>query len=172
MIRALIFLTLIASPAIATDAVGNRLGVFVEGCRIALTSADTSPFATLDIESEMESDTVSVFGWRDGVTGASVSLLYKGKSKSKGICDISYVSDPDGVSESEEMDRLRISLATNTMQGAHVIENSMSGPVILHCYGKQGLALFLDPSAVGKGFAAQISTIEKARMDIDCEGET
>jgi len=116
----------------------------------------------------METETVSVFGWQDGVTGASVSILYKGKSKSKGVCDIAYVSDPDEVSESDEMDRLRISLATNAMQGEHVIENSMSGPVILHCYEEKGLALFLDPSAVGKGFAAQISTIEKARMDIEC----
>ena len=169
MIKPLGIAVIAAGPALATDAVGHRLAGFVDGCRVALTAADTSAFAELEIESEMETDTVSVFGWRDGVTGASVSILYKGKSKSKGICDIAYVSDPDGVSESEEMDRLRLSLATNAMQGAHVIENSMSGPVILHCHGKQGLALFLDPSAVGKGFAAQISTIEKARMDIDCE---
>lgn len=159
---------IVASPSLATGAVGYRLGNFVEGCRIALTTADITAFDQLDIVTEMETETVSVFGWQDGVTGASVSILYKGKSKSKGVCDIAYVSDPDGISESEEMDRLRISLATDAMQGEHVIENSMSGPVILHCYEGKGLALFLDPSAVGKGFAAQISTIEKARMDIEC----
>ena len=157
-----------AFPAMATDAVGYRLGELVKGCRTALTTADISPFADLDIESELETKTVSIFGWLDGVTGASVSVLYKGKSRAKGICDIAYVSDPDGISESEEMDRLRIRLVTDSMQNPHVIENSMSGPVILHCHDGQGLALFLDPAAVGKGFTAQISTIEKARMDIDC----
>jgi len=118
----------------------------------------------------METETVAVLGWSDGVTGATVSLLFKGKSRKNGICDIAYVSDPDGVSENAEMDRLRLSIATKAMQVIHAIENTMSGPVIVHCHNKRGLGLFLDPAAVGKGFAAQITTVSKDR--IDCEAPT
>ncbi|MEM7241489.1 MAG: hypothetical protein AAF429_04825 [Pseudomonadota bacterium] len=172
MIRMLVALLVLSSPSFATDAVVYRLGGFIEGCRAALTASDISQFEDLEVTSEMETDTVSIFGWSDGVTGATVSILFKGKSRKKGICDVAYVSDPDGIDETAEMDRLRVTLAEAAMTGPHVIEDSMSGPVILHCHNGRGLALFLDPKAVGKGFSAQISTIEKARMDIECEGET
>jgi hypothetical protein len=152
----------------AQAGMAERLEGYVAGCRDALVMGDVSSFADLTLETETVTEAVTVMGWR-GVEegGLTVSLLRRGAGS--GVCDVSYRPlgpTPDLLAA---LDALAARLAVAEMaKDPSRVEMAQAGQVILSCAGARGMALFLDPTAKGQGFAAQLANVPPHRMT--CEG--
>jgi len=146
----------------------DRLETYVSGCRTAVLTGELAAFADLDIETETITETGTGMGWRGADEGGlTVSLLRRGESA--GVCDVAY--RPLGPSEETivALDALREQLATQALSKVpSKVELAQAGQVILTCDQGRGMALFLDPTAQGVGFAAQVATVPAHRMR--CQG--
>ena len=158
-------LGLVAMPAQA--GMGARLIGYVDGCRAALAVGDESAFADLAVETETTSETLRIRGWRGQAhKGLTVSLLLRiSGDKRSGVCDVSF-REP-GTSAEMLADVSNASLSLTEMLKArpeHQIDHKQAGEVVMTCDQGRGFAHFLDPNALGRGFAAQIALVPKSKM--------
>ncbi|MEL7116757.1 MAG: hypothetical protein AAGP08_14445 [Pseudomonadota bacterium] len=146
----------------------DRLEGYVDGCRDALLSGNVSHFAELTLETETVTDAVTVMGWRGPEEGGlTVSLLRRGTSS--GVCDVAYRPLAPSADLVESLATLTEALAVADLaKEPNRVELVQAGQVILTCAKGQGMALYLDPTAKGVGFAAQVATVPPHRMK--CEG--
>ena len=108
-----------------------------------------------------------MLGWRDAEEGGlTVSLLRRGAGA--GVCDVVFRPLGPSADELAALDALRERLATEEMAKIpSKVELVQAGQVILTCAGGKGMALYLDPTAQGVGFAAQVATVPGSRMECD-----
>lgn len=156
---------LMAQAAMARGGMADRLGGYVAGCRAALLTGDVSAFRDLTVETEMVTDTVSVMGWRGADQGGlTVSLLRRGASS--GVCDVAFRPLGPDAAELDALARLAEDLAVAELAKPDArVEMAQAGQVVLACDQGRGTALFLDPTAKGQGFAAQLATVPPHRME-------
>ena len=142
----------------------DRLAGYIDGCRTALLTGDVVAFDDLEVETQTVTDTVSILGWRDGQEGGlTVSLLRRGETS--GVCDIAYRPLGPTSEELTELAEMAERMAVQEMEKhPSKVEMAQAGQVILTCAGDRGMALFLDPTAKGQGFAAQVATVAQNRM--------
>ena len=149
----------------------DRLAGYVAACEGALLTGNVAAFADLDIETEQVSETLSIFGWRGAAEpGLTVSVLVRSnEGRRTGVCDVSYLPTQPDAEVMAGVAALPGDLAAAAMEDpGHRLELTPSGQVILTCAGARGLALFMDPDAQARGFAAQVATVPPHRMS--CEG--
>ena len=162
---ALIGAFLFAVPAQA--GMGARLLTYVEGCRAALASGDETAFADLAVETETTSETLRIRGWRGAAhQGLTVSLLLRitGEKRS-GVCDVSFREPGSSAEMLAEVSNASLSLTESLKaRPEHKVEFKQAGEVVMTCDQGRGFAHFLDPNALGRGFAAQIALLPKSRM--------
>ena len=156
---------LVAMPVQA--GMGARLIGYVDGCRAALAVGDESGFADLALETETTSESLRIRGWR-GVEhkGLTVSLLLRiSETKRSGVCDVSFRDTDSSAEMLAEVSNASLSLTQSLKsQPGHRVEHKQAGEVVMICDQGRGFAHFLDPNALGRGFAAQIALVPKSKM--------
>ncbi|KMW60183.1 hypothetical protein AIOL_000336 [Candidatus Rhodobacter oscarellae] len=142
----------------------ERLAGYVEGCRAALLTGEVGAFADLEEETRAVTETVTILGWRGADEGGlTVSLLRRGEAS--GVCDVAYRPLGPDAAELTALAQLSEALAVAEMaKPGSKVELAQAGQVILTCAETRGMALFLDPTAKGRGFAAQLATVPAYRM--------
>lgn len=160
---AALFLT--TSAFAANASIVEKLSGYVHGCETALLSGDLAAFDGMAVETETITESVEIFGWRDGEV--VVSLLVRIGAKRSGVCDIAY--QPASLSDDAviALQMLQKNLQAPLLQGKHKFETVASGQILLSCSGERGMALFIDPAATASGFAAQVATVPAHRMGCD-----
>ena len=157
-------LLLSLQAATAQASIASRVAGYVEGCRAAVLSGDLSAFSDLSLETETITETVAVRGWRGTEEGGlTVSLMQRGASA--GVCDVSYRPLGPAADLLRDLSALAETLAVDLLaEPSTRSEMAQAGQVILTCVEGRGMAMFLDPTAKGQGFAAQIATVPASRI--------
>ena len=158
-------LAVLAVPAQA--GMGARLVGYVEGCRLALASGDESGFADLAVETETTNETLRIRGWRGTAhRGLTVSLLLRiNGEKRSGVCDVSFREPGSSAEMLADVSNASLGLSESLKaRPEHLVEHKQAGEVVMTCDQGRGFAHFLDPNALGRGFAAQIALVPKSKM--------
>ena len=159
----------VLAPAygIAEEVSPERLEAYVQSCATAMETGNVDVFGNLNVETEVNSETTIIRGFR-GIEfpGLVISLIRRFSDQSRmGMCDIAYSPGPDeGETQADVAD-----WANNFLE--RVVSDPISRPdpngmgrAILTCIDGVGVSVFVDTENLEQGFNAQIALASRSKI--------